>query len=204
MLLSQLSRFEVGHRTETVIFLTNRTELFLSFQNFFCAKVSCSCKDKIIIISASPLASSNFYWLIWSHMRGVHSEVLERACSTLIWCNKQLRKVVEIMSSHNKLNNHLNKMVLSSWVFPNYRGCNTQPETAKHFSWHCPMLETLRAKYLQDYYLTPEEIRYIPGRAEKNRLRKNPWIRQDIFKKLEIKENSHKLKKKPLKIKEIL
>jgi len=40
---------------------------------------------------------------------------------------------------------------------PTCRGCGLEPETARHFVCSCPTLMHLRARYLGDYYLTPEE-----------------------------------------------
>ena len=73
---------------------------------------------------------------------------------------QKLRKIVSILSGHNTLRYHLNKIGRSN--SPNCRGCDLQPETAKHFLCFCPSLGNLRAKCLGDYYLTPEEIQKVP------------------------------------------
>ena len=68
---------------------------------------------------------------------------------------EKLRWLVGILTGHNSLNYHLNKMGIVG--DPTYRGCGLAPETARHFVCACPALRNLRTKHLGDFYVTPEE-----------------------------------------------
>jgi len=68
---------------------------------------------------------------------------------------EKLRWLVGILTGHNSLRYHLNKMGI---VYDSTcRGCGLEPETARHFVCTCPALKSLRTKHLGDFYLTPEE-----------------------------------------------
>ena len=68
---------------------------------------------------------------------------------------EKLRGLVGILTGHNSLGYHLNKMGIMN--DPTCRGCGLEPETARHFICTCPALKNLRTKHLGDFYLTPEE-----------------------------------------------
>ena len=68
-----------------------------------------------------------------------------------------LRRMIGMLTGHNSLRYHLNKMGLSD--DPNCRRCGDVPETSKHFLCHCPALASLRTRHLGDFYLTLEEFR---------------------------------------------
>lgn len=72
---------------------------------------------------------------------------------------KGLRDLVGILTGHNTLKYHLQKMGLTDTTV--CRGCGSAAETAKHFLCHCPRLGSLRARCLGDYYLTLEEARNL-------------------------------------------
>ena len=72
---------------------------------------------------------------------------------------EKLRGLVGIVTGHNILNYHLNKIGIVS--NPNCRKCDLEPETARHIVCTCPALKKLRTKHLGDFYLTPEEQRKL-------------------------------------------
>lgn len=52
------------------------------------------------------------------------------------------------------MNYHINKIgILSDTTC---RGCDLEPETARHFLCTCPALRNLRTRPLRDFYLTPD------------------------------------------------
>lgn len=68
---------------------------------------------------------------------------------------EKLRGLVGILTGHNSLNYHLNKIGIAN--DSTCRGCGLEPETARHFVCTCPALKNLRTRHLGDFYLTPEE-----------------------------------------------
>ena len=73
---------------------------------------------------------------------------------------KCLRMMIGVLTGHNGLRYHLNKMGLID--DPNCRRCGDVPETAKHFLCHCPALAQLRTKCLGDFYITLDEFAKLP------------------------------------------
>jgi ribonuclease HI len=89
---------------------------------------------------------------------------------------RSMRLAVGMLTGHNTLRYHLNKMGLSSDL--NCRRCGDVPETAKHFLLHCPALATLRTKHFGDFYLTLEEFRKIRATSIVSFVTGSKWLDQ--------------------------
>jgi ribonuclease HI len=87
---------------------------------------------------------------------------------------KSIRTMVGVLTGHNSLRYHLNKMGLSN--DPNCRRCGDVPETAKHFLCHCPALYRLRTKWLGDFYITLEEFQQIPLTNVLSFITESKWL----------------------------
>lgn len=87
---------------------------------------------------------------------------------------KSIRIMVGVLTGHNNLRYHLNKMGLSD--DPNCRRCGDVPETAKHFLCHCPALYSLRAKWLGEFYVTLEDFGKVPLTRVLSFVTESKWL----------------------------
>jgi len=103
----------------------------------------------------------------WDELRGCRQakEFLagcdQRTTKYLLGLSRKcLRLMVGMLTGHNGLKYHLNKMGISD--DPNCRRCGDVPETAKHFLCQCPALYQLRTKWMGDFHLTLDEFKEVP------------------------------------------